>query len=64
MVNEDFDNEESFVEKVETIKESYFNKKRVMSDETMIDEEDGNTSTAPAGSMDQYINALKTQTKK
>ena len=64
MINEDFDNEESFVEKVETIKESYFNKKRVMSDETMIDEEDGNTSTAPAGSMDQYINALKTQTKK
>ena len=64
MVNEDFDNEESFVEKVETIKESYFNKKRVMSDETMIDEEDANTSAAPAGSMDQYINALKTQTKK
>lgn len=64
MVNEDFDSEESFAEKVETIKESYFNKKRVMSDETMIDEEDANTSAAPTGSMDQYINALKTQTKK
>ena len=64
MVNEDFDSEESFAEKVETIKESYFNKKRVMSDETMIDEEDDNTSAAPVGSMDQYINALKTQTKK
>ena len=35
-----------------------------MNDETMIDEEDANTSAAPAGSMDQYINALKTQTKK
>ena len=64
MVNEDFDGEESFAEKVETIKESYFNKKRVMNDETMIDEEDANTSAAPTGSMDQYINALKTQTKK
>ena len=64
MVNEDFDSEEAFAERVETVKESYFNKKRVMSDETMIDEEDANTSAAPTGSMDQYINALKTQTKK
>lgn len=64
MVNEDFDSEEAFAERVDTIKESYFNKKRVMSDETMIDEEDDNTSAAPSGSMDQYINALKTQTKK
>ena len=64
MVNEDFDSEEAFAERVETVKESYFNKKRVMSDETMIDEEDDNTSAAPVGSMDQYINALKTQTKK
>ena len=64
MVNEDFDSEEAFAERVETVKESYFNKKRVMSDETMIDEEDANASAAPTGSMDQYINALKTQTKK
>lgn len=64
MVNEDFDSEEAFAERVDTIKESYFNKKRVMSDETMIDEEDDNTSATPSGSMDQYINALKTQTKK
>ena len=64
MVNEDFDSEEAFAERVETVKESYFNKKRVMSDETIIDEEDDNTSAAPVGSMDQYINALKTQTKK
>ena len=64
MVNEDFDSEEAFAERVETVKESYFNKKRVMDDETMIDEEDDNTSAAPVGSMDQYINALKTQTKK
>ena len=63
MVNEDFDSEEDFAERVETIKESYFNKKRVMNDETVIDEDD-NTSEVPAGSMDQYINALKTQTKK
>ena len=64
MVNEDFDSEEAFAERVETVKESYFNKKRVMDDETIIDEEDDNTSAAPVGSMDQYINALKTQTKK
>lgn len=64
MVNEDFDSEEAFAERVETIKESYFNKKSVMADETMIDEEDDNTSAAPVGSMDQYISALKTQTKK
>ena len=63
VVNEDFDSEEDFAERVETIKESYFNKKRVMNDETVIDEDD-NTSEVPAGSMDQYINALKTQTKK
>ena len=63
VVNEDFDSEENFAERVETIKESYFNKKRVMDDETVIDEDD-NTSEVPAGSMDQYINALKTQTKK
>ena len=63
VVNEDFDSEEDFAERVETIKESYFNKKRVMDDETVIDEDD-NTSEVPAGSMDQYINALKTQTKK
>ena len=63
VVNEDFDSEENFAERVETIKESYFNKKRVMNDETVIDEDD-NTSEVPAGSMDQYINALKTQTKK
>ena len=63
VVNEDFDSEEDFAERVETIKESYFNKKRVMNDETVIDEDD-NTSEVPAGSIDQYINALKTQTKK
>lgn len=63
VVNEDFDSEEDFAERVETIKESYFNKKRVMNDETIVDEDD-NTSEVPAGSMDQYINALKTQTKK
>jgi len=61
--NEDFDDEESFANKVATVKESYFNKKRVMDDETMIDEEDDNPSAAPTGSMDQYLNALKTQTK-
>jgi len=63
VVNEDFDSEENFAERVETIKESYFNKKRVMNDETIVDEDD-NTSDVPVGSMDQYINALKTQTKK
>jgi len=62
MVNEDFDSEEAFAERVETIKESYFNKKRVMADETIVDEDDS-TSEVPTGSMDQYINALKTQTK-
>ena len=63
MVNEDFDSEEDFAERVETVKESYFNKKRVMDDETIVDEDD-NTSEVPVGSMNQYINALKTQTKK
>ena len=60
----DFDDEETFIKKVLTVKESYFNKKTASADALDIEsqEEDGDTVEV-SGSMAQYISALKTQIK-
>ena len=61
--NVDFEDEETFTEKVATIKESYFNKKTTTNSADFDTEEDNDTVVEATGSMAQYINALK-QTKK
>jgi len=60
----DFDDEETFIKKVLTVKESYFNKKTASADALDLEsqEEDGDTVEV-SGSMAQYISALKTQIK-
>ncbi len=59
----DFEDEESFTEKVATVKESYFNKKATPSS-TLTEETDEDTNEVEtSGSMSQYVNALKTQIK-
>ena len=61
--NVDFEDEETFAEKVATIKESYFNKKTTTNSADFDTEEDNDTVVEATGSMAQYVNALK-QTKK
>jgi hypothetical protein len=65
LVNDiDFDNEETFAEKVATVKESYFTKKAVSeSADFESDDEDGETVEV-SGSMAQYISALNRTSKK
>ena len=65
LVNDiDFDDEETFTQKVATVKESYFTKKSVSeSTDFESDDEDGETVEV-SGSMAQYINALQSTSKK
>ena len=65
LVNDiDFDDEETFAQKVATVKESYFTKKAVTeSTDFESDNEDGETVEV-SGSMAQYINALQSTSKK
>jgi len=59
----DFEDEESFTEKVKTVKESYF-KKEVTSTEEVIEEDWDTDAAVESGStMDVYLNAIK-RTKK
>jgi TolA-binding protein len=59
----DFEDEESFTEKVKTVKESYF-KKEVTSTEEVIEEDWDTDATVESNStMDMYLNAIK-RTKK
>ena len=58
----DFDDEESFAEKVATIKESYF-KKSTNNSADFDSVEDNDTVVEASGSMAQYLNALKQTTK-
>lgn len=57
----DFDSEETFAEKVTTVKESYFKKAAAVTEEA-IDEEDAYEVEA-SDSMSQYLSAIKRQTK-
>ena len=58
----DFESEESFTAKVETLKESYFSKK---TKESIVEESDeGEAETAEiSDSMAQYVQALRKTTK-
>jgi len=58
----DFDDEVTFAEKVNTVKESYFNKKAAAVTEEIVDEEDA-FEVESSDSMNQYLSAIKRQTK-
>ena len=59
----DFDDEESFAEKVATIKESYFKQRANKYGEIEEVEEDADDEVEASGSMGTYLNALKSQIK-
>ena len=56
--NVDFEDEESFINKVNTLKENYFKTKTQSVSEEEV-EEDGATTAAPSGSMDVYLDAIR-----
>tara|TARA_Y100001963_G_scaffold155802_1_gene247862 strand:+ start:1665 stop:2741 length:1077 start_codon:yes stop_codon:yes gene_type:complete len=58
----DFEDDETFAKKVQTVKESYFTKK--VTPESADIEEDGDDTVVTEGSMAQYISALKKTTNK
>ena len=58
----DFEDEETFAQKVNTIKESYFNKKATGGEEEIIDEEDAYEVTS-GDSMSSYLSAIKKTSK-
>ena len=62
VANVDFEDAESFAEKVNTVKESYFNKKAVTGTTDLVEEEDAQVETS--GSMEQYLSAIKRVTSK
>ncbi len=59
----DFDDEETFANKVATIKESYFKQKANKYGVTEEIEEDTDDTVETSGSMGTYLNALKSQIK-
>ena len=60
----DFEDAETFAEKVETIKESYFTKKATESADIEEDAtDDGNIVEAASGAMAQYLQAIQRQQK-
>lgn len=58
----DFDSEEKFAEKVETVKESYFTK-QVTSDEEILDEDTADNTVEISDSMDKYVQAIRKTVK-
>jgi hypothetical protein len=58
----DFDSEEKFAEKVETVKESYFTK-QVTSDEEILDEDTTDNTVEISDSMDKYVQAIRKTVK-
>ena len=65
LVNDlDFEDEEKFKEKVNTIKEAHFSAEQGVSDESIVEEEGSDEIIETAPSMDRYVDALrKTQPK-
>ena len=62
--NIDFEDEETFAQKVETVKESYFTKTSTESTEAdYSQEEDGNAPVVTSGSMSSYLAALEKTAK-
>ena len=62
--NVDFEDEETFAEKVATIKESYFNNKTKTNSADFDTEEESDAVVETSDSMAQYLNALKQTSKK
>lgn len=60
----DFNDEDTFMEKVTTIKESYFKKAKSVSESADVVEDDDNTVEAPSDVMAQYIAAIQKSAKK
>jgi len=61
----DFDNETTFMEKVVTVKESYFNKKaKPVSESADVEEEEDNSVVETSEVMAQYIAAIKKTAQK
>lgn len=61
----DFDNEETFIQKVTTVKESYFTKKaNNVTESADFDTDTEDDTVEVSGSMAQYLTALKTTSKK
>ena len=58
----DFESEESFAEKVNTVKESYFNKPAVGSND-MLEESDDDGIVETSGTMSQYLSAIRKTSK-
>ena len=59
----DFDDEETFAEKVKTIKESYFTKKTTESADIEEAADDGDTIVEASGAMAQYLSAIQKTNK-
>lgn len=60
----DFEDEETFADKVKVVKESYFKKETVESVIEETTEEEGDAIVEASGSMAQYINAIRKSTQK
>ena len=60
----DFDDEKTFAQKVETVKESYFTKKASESADITEEEDDGEAVIETSGSMAQYLQAIQKTNKK
>lgn len=58
----DFESEESFTNKVATIKESYFSK-QIAEEVQEIVEDEADTEVEVSGAMEMYLNAIKRQSK-
>jgi hypothetical protein len=60
----DFESEEQFAEKVKTVKESYFKKQVIGSDEVEEIVEDADSTTEVSSVMEQYLQTIRKQTPK
>jgi len=58
----DFEDEETFAQKVKTVKESYF-KKEVKSEEEIVEDWEADQSREVSSVMDMYLNAIKKSNK-
>ena len=61
--NIDFEDEETFIDKVSTVKESYFKKGAVKSEIGELEEDTDDNTVETSGSMANYLTALKSQIK-
>lgn len=60
----DFEDEDTFAKKVETVKESYFTKKASESADITEESDDGDSVVEATGSMAQYLQAIQKTNKK